>query len=284
MEGVAPTQSPPYPPELPVGATRFPAWPPWLALVGFLVGLAGTLMFAIVLGLVAALLGADTDGDSPAVVVVGTLAQGLAFVAAALFFAGRVAKPRAWHFGLRATRLGPALGWAALGMVCFYIVTAVYSVLVQPEVQQDTVEALGGDSGTFGLIVAGVMVIAVAPVVEEVFFRGFFYRALRSRLSIWVAAGADGLLFGVIHYSGDGLEGLLILPPLALLGALFCLVYERTGSLFPVIGMHAFNNAVAYAVQADEGWQVSLALAPLVFGACALIPRMLPRVPRPAPA
>lgn len=284
MEGAARTQSPPYPPELPVGAVRFPAWPPWLALVGFLVGLAGTLVFAIVLGLFAALLGADTDGESPAVVVVGTLAQGAAFVAAAVFFAGRVVKPRPWHFGLRSTQLGPALGWAALGMVCFYVVTAVYSVLVQPSVEQDTVEALGGDAGTFGLIVAGVMVIAVAPVVEEVFFRGFFYRALRSRLSIWVAAGADGLLFGLIHYSGDGLEGLLILPPLALLGVLFCLVYERTGSLFPVIGMHAFNNAVAYAVQADEGWQVSLALAPLVFGACALAPRMLPRVPRPAPA
>lgn len=284
MEASTQHPPPPDPPELPAGAARFPAWPPWFAVVGFLVGLSGTLLFAIVLGVVATLFGADTDSNSPAVVVIGTVAQGVAFVIAAVFFASRVTKPRAWHFGLMRTRFWPALGWAAAGMVAFYFVTAIYGVLVQPEVEQDTVEALGGDSGTFGLIIAGLMVIAVAPVVEEVFFRGFFYRALRTRLSIWIAAGIDGLVFGFIHYSGDGLEGLLILPPLALLGMVFCLVYERTGSLFPVIGMHAFNNAVAYAVQADDGWQVSVVLAPLVLGACALAPRLLPSMPRPAPA
>ncbi len=284
MEARTQNLPPPDPPELPAGAARFPAWPPWFALVGFLVGLSGTLLFGIVLGLVATLFGADVEGDSPAVVVVGTLAQGVAFVATAIFFASRVSKPRAWHFGLRGTRFGPALGWAALGMLCFYVITIVYGALVQPDAEQETVEALGGDEGTFGLIIAGLMVIAVAPVLEEIFFRGFFYRALRSRLSIWVAAGLDGLLFGIIHYSGDGVDGLLILPPLALLGVIFCLVYERTGSLFPVIGMHAFNNAVAYTVLADDGWQVSVIVGPLVLGACALAPRVLPASPRPAPA
>ena len=284
MEARTQNLPPPDPPELPAGAARFPAWPPWFALVGFLVGLSGTLLFGIVLGLVATLFGADVEGDSPAVVVVGTLAQGVAFVATAIFFASRVSKTRAWHFGLRGTQFWPAVGWAALGMVSFYFITIIYGALVQPDAEQETVEALGGDKGTFGLIIAGLMVIAVAPVLEEIFFRGFFYRALRSRLSIWVAAGLDGLLFGIIHYSGDGVDGLLILPPLALLGVIFCLVYERTGSLFPVIGMHAFNNAVAYTVLADDGWQVSVIVGPLVLGACALAPRALPASPRPAPA
>jgi membrane protease YdiL (CAAX protease family) len=235
-------------------------------------------------GVVATLFGADPEGESPTFVVVGTLAQGLAFVATAVFFAGRVAKPRPWHFGLRSARFWPAVGWAALGMVSFYFLTAIYAALVQPDAEQGTVEALGGDDGTFGLIIAGLMVIAVAPVVEEIFFRGFFYRALRTRLSIWVAAGIDGALFGIIHYSGDGVDGLLLLPPLALLGLIFCLVYERTGSLFPVIGMHAFNNMLAFSVQADGGWQVALVAGPIVLAGCALAPRLLPAAPRPAPA
>ncbi len=284
MEARTQNLPPPDPPELPAGAARFPAWPPWFALVGFLVGLSGTLLFGIVLGVVATLFGADIEGDSPAVVIVGTLAQGVAFVAAAIFFASRVSKPRAWHFGLRGTHFWPALGWAALGMVSFYVITVIYAALVQPDTEQETVEALGGDKGTFGLIIAGLMVIAVAPVMEEIFFRGFFYRALRTRWSIWTAVALNGLLFGSIHYSGDGFEGLLVVPPLAVLGAVFCLVYERTGSLFPVIGMHAFNNAVAYAVLADDGWQVSAIAGPLMLGACALVPRMLPSGPRPAPA
>ena len=272
--------APPDPPELPAGAARFPAWPPWFALVGFLVGLSGMLLFAIVLGVVATLFGADTDGDTPAIVVIGTLAQGVAFVATAVFFASRVSKPRAWHFGLRGTRFWPGLGWAALGMVAFYFVTAFYAVIVQPDAEQETVEALGGDSGTFGLIIAGLMVIAVAPVVEEIFFRGFFYRALRSRFPIVLAALMDGLLFGFIHFNFEGADGLLILPPLALLGFIFCLVYEKTGSLYPVIGMHAFNNSLAFAVQADDGWYVSVVAGPLVLIACAVVPRLTAPGPR----
>ena len=284
MEAVIQHLPPPDPPELPAGAARFPAWPPWFAGVGFLVGLSGTLLFGIVMGLVATLFGADLEGDSPVLVVIGTLAQGLAFVASALFFASRVARPRAWHFGLRSTKLWPALGWTAVGVVSFYFVSAIYGALVHVDAEQDTVRSLGGEDGAFGLIVAGLMVIMVAPVVEEIFFRGFFYRALRTRLSIWIAAALDGLLFGLIHYSGDGVEGLLILPPLALLGFIFCLVYERTGSLFTVIGMHALNNTLAFAVQADDGWQVSVVAGPLALGACALAPRLLPAVPHPGPA
>ena len=269
------TNPPPERPEMPEGAERQPVWPAWFAWVGFVAAMLGVIT---VVGTVAAIVGAD--GESPGFVVIATLGQGAVFVATAVWFAGRVAKPKAWHFGLRATAFWPAVGWAALGIFSFYLVSAVYAGLVQPDAEQDVVESLGGDEGTFGLVIAGLMVIAVAPVVEEIFFRGFFYRALRSRFPIVLAALMDGLLFGVIHFNFDGAEGLLILPPLALLGFIFCLVYEKTGSLYPVIGMHAFNNALAYAVQADDGWQVSVVVGPLVLAACAVVPRLLPPGPR----
>lgn len=272
-------------PELPAGATRRPRWPAWLGMLGFAIG-PGPLLL---LGGLAVLSGAGSEAGaeeadiSATFVVVATLVQGGWFVGVALLLASRIERPRAWQFGLRGAALGPALGWAALGMLVFYVVTAIYSVAIRPDAEQGTVEALGGDQGTVGLIVAGVMVIAVAPVVEEVFFRGFLYGALRSRLGIWLAAGLNGALFGVIHFNFEGAEALLLLPPLALLGFLFCLVYERTGSLLPVIGMHAFNNTVAYAAQADGGWQVSVVAGPLVLLACVLAPRLLARTPRPLP-
>jgi membrane protease YdiL (CAAX protease family) len=121
-------------------------------------------------------------------------------------------------------------------------------------------------------------------VVEEFFFRGFFYRALRNRMSIAVAALVDGAVFGIIHFQFDGVDGLLILPPLAVLGVLFCLVYEKTGTLLAPIGMHAFNNAVAFGVQADDGWMVSVAVAPMVFAALVVAGRRLPRGPVASPA
>jgi len=279
METPALTPAPPELPERPDGLERAPVWPAWFAGVGFLVGITGTLLL---ISIGAVIVGADGEGDSPAFVIVATLAQAIVFVGTAYFFAGFVAKPKAWHFGLRKSSFWPALRWAALGIFCFYLVTAIYSVLVPTDVEQGVTEELGADQGTFGLIVAGLMVIVIAPVAEEVFFRGFFYKALRSRFSIIAAAVIDGLLFGVIHYNFEGADALLLLPPLALLGFVFCLVYEKTGSLFPVIGLHAFNNSVAYAAQADGGWQVSLAVGPLVLAACVLAPRFLSPGPRPA--
>ena len=258
-----------------------PAWPPWLAVVAFLTALIGTL---VVVGLAAAIAGIEADDSaSSAFVILTTLVQGAFFVCSALFFASTVARPRAWHLGLRRAPLAKALKLSAQAMLGFYLATIAYSVLLQPDVEQTVTERLGADDGTLGLILAGIMVMAVAPVVEEIFFRGFFYRALRSRYTFIAAASLDGLLFGAIHYDFESLDSLLLLPPLAFLGFLFCLVYERTGSIYPVIGMHAFNNALAYAIQADDGWRVSLVVLPLVLVACIAVPRFLPHGPRPLP-
>ena len=149
---------------------------------------------------------------------------------------------------------------------------AVYTAIVQPDAEQTVAQDLGADQGTLGQIAAGFMVICVAPVAEEFFFRGFFYRALRSRYSILVAALIDGLLFGAIHWDFSSAEALLIVPPLAALGFMFCLVYERTGSLYPVIALHALNNAIAFAVTIEEPG-ISLVLGPLMLLACTLVPR-----------
>ncbi len=101
---------------------------------------AGTMLAAIVVAL-----GGKADGT--AVTVIGTVAQGFCFAGAAWFFASRVAPPRLWHFGLQGARFWPTVGWAALGILTFYVITLVYGALVQPDAEQETVEALGGDQG-----------------------------------------------------------------------------------------------------------------------------------------
>jgi uncharacterized protein len=262
-----PPPPPPDRPELPEGAA--PRWPAWYAGVGFLVALIATL---VVVGIVAAATGATSDDESPTFTIIATFLQGLIFIGTAVLFASFTRKPKPEQFGLRPARFWPAAGWAALGMLTFYALVAAYSVIVQPDAEQTVAQDLGADQGTFGMIAAGFMVICVAPVAEEFFFRGFFYRALRSRWSPLAAAAIDGLLFGVIHYDFTGADALLILPPLGVLGFIFCLVYERTGSIYPTIAMHAFNNAIAFGVTIEDG-SVSLVLGPLMLLACATIPR-----------
>jgi membrane protease YdiL (CAAX protease family) len=264
---------PPMPPELPEAAR--PRWPWWYGPLGFL---AGAITGSITAAIVWVAMGVDDPSDSPTAIVVGTVLLDGSLVAAALLFASFVRKPRGWHFGLRRTPFWPAVGWAALGIVSFYVFAALYTVILDPDVQQSVAEDLGADDGTLGLVVAGFMIICVAPFCEEFFFRGFFYGALRSRFPVILAAVIDGAVFGLIHYEG-GQDGFLIVPPLAVLGFTFCLVYERTRSLYPVIALHAINNSIAYATVADGA--VSAVLGPLMLLACALAPRLQRQTPAP---
>jgi membrane protease YdiL (CAAX protease family) len=67
-------------------------------------------------------------------------------------------------------------------------------------------------------------------------------------------------------------------PSLGVLGFIFCLVYGRTRSIYPVIALHPFNNSLAYALQ-DDGEAVSAVLGPLMITLCILAPRLTRREP-----
>jgi membrane protease YdiL (CAAX protease family) len=268
---------PPDPPELPAGVERGPRWPWWYSFAAFGSALLAGGLISAVIGVVIGALGAGGGGDGddlvPLITIVATLVVDAILVGAAIVFASLKLRPRPWHFGLRRTRFWPAVGWATLGMVSFYVVAAAYSALVQPGGEQTVTEDLGLEKGTFYLLLGGVLVVVVAPVAEEVFFRGFFYRALRTSLPVWAAALIDGVVFGLIHFTGT--ETLPILPVLALLGVIFCLVYERTGSLYPVIALHAFNNTIAFGAQTgdSESWLLGGALGMAMVVACMVTPR-----------
>ncbi len=139
------------------------------------------------------------------------------------------------------------------------------------------------DGNTLLLVLGALTVCVGAPLVEELFFRGFFYRSLRSRMGVLPAALIVGAVFGAIHWENP--RTAVVLPVLGVLGAVFCLVYERTGTLFSTIGLHAINNAVAYGVETKEGWVASIVLVVLLSGcliAARTIPSRVPRRRRPA--
>jgi membrane protease YdiL (CAAX protease family) len=140
------------------------------------------------------------------------------------------------------------------------------------------VDDLGESNLVAGFAVA-VATIVVAPVAEEIFFRAFFYRALRMRLRVWSAALIDGLVFGSLHFQGA--DTAVILPVIALFGVGQCLVYERTGSLFAVIAIHAaFNTFAMLSIVPLPAILIGL----LVITGCVLAPLKAGRWPSPVPA
>jgi membrane protease YdiL (CAAX protease family) len=87
-----------------------------------------------------------------------------------------------------------------------------------------------------------VAVVILAPIAEEVFFRGVVFNAwLREGGRRWAYIGSAAL-FAVIHLS------LVSLLPIFLLGLALAWVYERTGNLLAPIAMHATVNGISVAL------------------------------------
>ena len=89
-----------------------------------------------------------------------------------------------------------------------------------------------------------VVVVMAAPIVEELMFRGVFYRALRERWGVWPSVAMSAAIFAIVHPNLPG--GFL---PLWSLGAVFALTYERRSTLLPCILMHSLHNALVTLLQ-----------------------------------
>src|SRR5205814_2573064 len=85
-----------------------------------------------------------------------------------------------------------------------------------------------------------VLIPLAVPIAEETLFRGFFFGGLRRRMPRIPAALLSGLVFGAAHAP----TGPAAIPPLAVLGLIFALLYEKTGSLVPGMILHSLNNSV----------------------------------------
>jgi len=79
--------------------------------------------------------------------------------------------------------------------------------------------------------------LIIAPIWEEIFFRGTLFPWLTSRFSITTAQWLSALAFGAVHLHGP------TLIPLTLLGAALAGVYRTKNSLVPSILLHSLFNA-----------------------------------------
>jgi CAAX protease family protein len=255
-----------------------PRWPVWFGPAGFLGGLLGTAIVFAIAGAISAATGHHLPTTGPGIELGGTLVQDSFFVLAAVVLASFIAPPKLWHFGIRSAPLGYTARQAAKALAAFYVFALVYTEVLHPHGQQSVAKDLGANNGGLDMVLGAILVVAIAPACEEFFFRGFFYRGLRSRFGIISAAVIDGLVFGAIHYTDP--KTLSLLPILAVLGFLFCLLYERTGTLLATISLHAINNGIAYGSTVHGSGGIAAGLAIGVVAVCVLLVR---RLGHPAP-
>ncbi|MDP9435609.1 MAG: CPBP family intramembrane metalloprotease [Actinomycetota bacterium] len=188
--------------------------------------------------------------DAPGIVflTVGTLALG----AGALLAARRPARQSGGlrgALGLDAPRAGDV--W----LVVLFTVVATAVVALAVGLLGLLVPALAGvaPDNTSGLrdeplpvlLVVAAAAVLVAPVVEELLFRGLVLRGLMLRLGFWPAAVVSSTLFGLLHATGTGLQALPVVVATGVFGLALCVLVRRTGRLGPAILAHALRNALA---------------------------------------
>lgn len=112
-----------------------------------------------------------------------------------------------------------------------------------PDEKQELVSILENTSSVALRWLFVAVATFLVPAAEELLFRAGLFRYLRTRVPRWAAIGSTSVLFGVLHVAwGDHMAGLPSLLPLIVLAVVFCLAYERTGTIATTIVAHACFN------------------------------------------
>lgn len=151
-----------------------------------------------------------------------------------------IARPQWWRLALRTPR-GRIVLTVVLAFVAIYAASFLVDLYSDPGREQGLTPDKWDPSRAAPFVVNFVMFAAVAPVVEELTFRGLGYSLLEP-LGRVAACLLVGIAFGLAHGLVEGL------PVLVVFGTALAFVRAQTGSVFPGMGMHAAFNAIALVV------------------------------------
>lgn len=153
-------------------------------------------------------------------------------------------------FGLRrlsfptVARRGLGLILAALPLVG--LVSVITEAIMDGKPQRQEIVEFFIDAAqrnaTHELILTGLLAVIVAPLAEEIIFRGYFYGVLKRFIGLPWAMILTAALFAAVHLNAAAL------PALFVLALCFTLAYEVTGSLLVAIVMHALFNLTTLLV------------------------------------
>lgn len=239
------------PPPAPIRPPLVVPWEPLDVLEGI-----GVLYFVMALMGVLASLAIQRLPQTPAADTTRALimtAQYLLFSAAVITYVWRVVRaPRSRRLralGMRATHVWRLLGEGIGGYGILVVILAATS--------------LGGSTGAFtgylsawqsgerlvmnmqtlpAKVLLFILICVIAPVVEELVFRGFVFAGLRRRMTFGGAVLASAIIFALMHTNPQGLL------PITLIGIVLATLYERNRSLVPSIICHALNNTLVFFI------------------------------------
>jgi len=133
------------------------------------------------------------------------------------------------------------------GFIVYIILSAVLVLIathILPgfDVNQTQNVGFSGLSQRYEYILAFVTLVLIAPLAEEILFRGYLFGKLKKYVPVWAAVLVTSLLFGAAHGNWN-----VIIDTFAL-SVVLCVLRELTGNIWSSILLHMVKNGIAFYI------------------------------------
>ncbi|MDA9008405.1 CPBP family intramembrane metalloprotease [Alphaproteobacteria bacterium] len=129
------------------------------------------------------------------------------------------------------------------------IITVLLQIQPSEELKDASRELITQNRTFISFAITFLSIVVIAPICEEVIFRGFLYGWLRQRFSMDVAVVISSLAFGFVHFQYLGLDRESVFIAMFFvcgLGFFAARLREKSGSLYPSIVLHGFSNLMVF--------------------------------------
>lgn len=132
----------------------------------------------------------------------------------------------------------------AIYFVCSLMVIFILSTVQLPGLDLQQEQEIGFQNLQHGyeFVAAFLALVVLAPLFEEIIFRGYLYGRLRQRSGIVFSMIATSLMFGLVHFQ------LNVAIDVFVLSLFLCFAREKFDSIWPGVFIHALKNGIAYTL------------------------------------
>lgn len=147
--------------------------------------------------------------------------------------------------------IGLAPVMLVLSLIATGIVMYVASIVI-PAVDLETEQQIGFENLTqrYEMLLAFFTLVVLAPICEEILFRGYLYGRVRKYYNAFWAIALTSVVFGLMHvYAGPGLPlQWNVMIGTTVLAVFIAILREYTGSIWAGILVHMLKNGIAFFV------------------------------------
>lgn len=177
------------------------------------------------------------------------LLQEFIFLAPLYFLAIKKYGLKMHDLGFRKIKIRTTIVWIFKGMMIVFLANIIFALFTSRlnedipgfSPQEQHLPLFG--TSTIDITAAVIALIFIAPIVEEVLFRGFILQTLMAKFKPAIASVISAAIFALVHFEFQSV-GIIFF-----LALVINWIFMRSKSLWPCIGFHMLNNALVFLAE-----------------------------------